>query len=540
MLGISFPKKEIGLFWCTTTTCVIIHAFNLTGQVNTLSTLQSEDKLNISTINDGKKMNILFMMGDQHRGDRVGADGVEWLETPNLDRIAKEGVLFTNAYASVPSCLPARTSILTGMSPWQSGQLGYRPIPEYPNELPRIFTNAGYRTHAVGKNHFNPMRNTHGYQSIELEEGWYTELGSKEKCDYTLWFEENLRDEDLNASGLSYTDHRGGVAFPFEDKYHPTHWTADRAIHFLENYDGDEPWLLKVSFQRPHPPFDPPKRWLDFYAETAIPKAEVGDWAERKYGDKTGLLEEQKNPHSGNFPLEEIERARRSYYAAISFVDEQIGRVLEALEQRRELENTLIIYTSDHGDMMGDHHQWRKCRPYEGSTRIPMIMRWPEALKLEAQRGQYRNELVELRDILPTFLDASGLSELPVIDGRSMLDILRNKSWRQTLDLEHAQIYEKDNAWVALTDGKHKYIYFTLTGQQQLFDLENDPYELNDLALEEVFEANKKLIEDWRKKMIKYLEVRGEEWVKNGNLVVQEKSIYFGINHPKFLKELEK
>ena len=99
-------------------------------------------------------MNILFVMGDQHRGDCIGAAGASWLKTPALDKLASEGVLFENAYASVPSCLPARVSLLTGMSPWQSGQLGYTPIPEYQFELPRIFTNAGYRTHAVGKNHF--------------------------------------------------------------------------------------------------------------------------------------------------------------------------------------------------------------------------------------------------------------------------------------------------------------------------------------------------------------------------------------------------
>ena len=116
--------------------------------------LNAKKKTNLDS---EKNFNILFIIGDQHRGDRVGADGVNWLQTPNLDVLAKEGVLFTNAYVSVPSCLPARTSILTGMSPWQSGQLGYKDIPKYQYELPEIFTNAGYRTHAVGKNHFTPI-----------------------------------------------------------------------------------------------------------------------------------------------------------------------------------------------------------------------------------------------------------------------------------------------------------------------------------------------------------------------------------------------
>ncbi len=237
-----------------------------------------------------EKINILFLMGDQHRGDCIGADGAAWIETPRLDELAREGVIFTKAYTSVPSCLPARTAILTGMSPWQSGQLGYKDIPEYQYELPEMFTEAGYRTHAVGKNHFTPMRNTHGYQTVELEEAFYTQsqYEDAEKCDYTIWFEENVPGQDINASGLHYTDHRGGVAFPFEEKYHATFWTAERAIHFLENYDGEEPWLLKVSFQRPHPPFDPPRRWLEHYDNINIPEAKVSTWAEKKYGQKTG------------------------------------------------------------------------------------------------------------------------------------------------------------------------------------------------------------------------------------------------------------
>ena len=115
---------------------------------------------------NGKRMNVLFLMSDQHRGDCMGVAGAEYVITPNMDALAHEGVLFVKAYSSVPSCLPARTSLLTGMSPWQSGQLGYNPIADYPYEGPAMFTAAGYRTHAVGKNHFTPMRNTHGYQTV--------------------------------------------------------------------------------------------------------------------------------------------------------------------------------------------------------------------------------------------------------------------------------------------------------------------------------------------------------------------------------------
>ena len=474
-------------------------------------------------------------MTDQHRGDRIGSAGAHWLETPNLDALAREGVLFSNAYVSVPSCLPARASILTGKSPWAHGILGYYPIPErYPYELPRMFTDAGYRTHAVGKNHFNPIRNTHGYETVLLEEGWHSVIESEGKCDYQLWFEKIAPGKDMNATGLHYTDHRGGRTFMYADSLHPTYWTAQGAVDFLESYDEDRPWLLKVSFQRPHPPFDPPQRWYDHYADVNYPMPQVGSWAEEKHGDTPGSLEISTNATLGKFPEEEIRESRQSYYAAISFVDEQIGRVIEALKERGELDNTLIVFTADHGDMMGDQLMWRKCKPYEGSVNIPMIMRWPESLSIQAERGQIREELVELRDVLPTFLDAASLQKADEMDGASMLDVLRDKDWRKQLDLEHSRIYEPDNAWTCLTDGSHKYIYFTLTGEQQLFDLSNDPHELHDLAKDP---EQDKLVSEWRDRMIEHLSIRGERWVKDGELTVQEESQKYSPNDPRYESE---
>lgn len=152
---------------------------------------------------------------------------------------------------------------------------------------------------------------------------------------------------------------------------------------------------------------------------------------------------------------------------------------------------------------------------------------------MKTNRGQNRNELVELRDVLPTFLDAAGISKPSVMDGSSMVDILKGKKWRKILDLEHSQIYEKENAWVALTDGIYKYIYFTMTGQEQLFNRQNDHGELYDLAISK---ENEKLLTFWRKKMVNHLMERGENWVKDGKLMIQKESVHFGANHPKFKK----
>ncbi len=476
-----------------------------------------------------KRLNILLLMDDQHRGDALGVDGADWIETPNLDQLAREGALFTKMYSSVPSCLPARAGLLTGQSPWAHGLLGYADMAEsYPYTLPQMLRDAGYRTHAVGKNHFTvpgkPLENRDfGYESIMLEEAWRGQGGKGFQGDYRKWFTENHPDKDPDKTGLGYTDHRGSRAWPYDDDLHSTNWTANKAIEFLEEYDEDRPWMMKVSFKRPHPPFDPPRRWMEHYEGVDIPMPEVSSWSEEWHGGPVGSLEGSPNAARGVFPDEEIRASREAYYGCISHVDEQIGRVVEALRERGELENTLIFFTSDHGDMMGDQNLWRKCYGYEGSARVPMIIRWPESMEIGAPRGRKLEGLAELRDVLPTMLEAAGIAQPEAMDGMSLLSLLRGQSedWRSVLDLEHSSIYWEGNAWVALTDGRYKYIYFTLTGRQQLFDLDNDPDELIDLCEDG---GNLRLVDAWRALMADHLKVRGDEWVKNGELQVLAQS----------------
>jgi arylsulfatase A-like enzyme len=466
-------------------------------------------------------INILFLMDDQHRGDWIGAAGARWMITPHLDRLAREGALFRRAYSSTPSCLPARTALLTGMSPWGHGLLGYTPIPErLAVEKPRLFTEAGYRTHAIGKQHYSPQTNSHGYQTMEIGEpdhspgDWVPE--------YVQWFARQTGGKNPYSVYRSGNDQRGGVHFPFDERLHETRWTTDRAIAFLEAQPPRSNWFLKVSFHRPHAPLNAPKRWYDRYEGVEIPPPQVGGWGQQWYGGKQVSWVTNGDATRGVVPAAEMRETRRSYAAAISFVDEQIGRILDALRKRGDLENTFILFTSDHGDVMGDNNLHRKTYPVEGSINVPMIIRWPKRLGLEALRGEVRQDLVELRDVLPTFLDAAGLPRPAIIEGASLLDCLRGAPWRKVLDLEHASCYQPKDGWVALMDARHKYIYHTVTGEQQLFDLQEDPHELRDLAAES---ASSSLVQQWRKQMVGHLALRGEAWVRNGDLVVQPKSL---------------
>ena len=458
--------------------------------------------------------NIVFVIADQLRGDFLGCAGNLAASTPHLDRLAAEGAFFRHAYSSTPSCTPARAAILTGRSPWGHGMLGYHRVrPRYENELPRLLGAAGWTTHVVGKNHFHPQRNDHGYQSVELDESGRVE-SEEFVSDYRAWFARVAPDLDPDATGLGWNDYRAGV-YALPEELHPTAWTADRAVAFLDERGADAaPFLLKVSFARPHSPYDPPARFLDRIDPGLVPPPFAAAWSQAAFGD---FRNPDRHTAARNaLPVEVALESRRHYLASLAFVDEAVGRVVDALERSGELDRTVILFTSDHGDMLGDHHLWRKTYAYEGSARIPWIVWWGSGVAAlrGAARGQVREEPVELRDVLPSFLDVAGLEGPASIEGVSTLPLLRDDGgevqWRSWIDLEHATCYWPENVWNALTDGRTKYVYHAFDGREQLFDLTDDPGETIDLAGDPAHAAE---LTRWRARMLEHLRPRGAPWV---------------------------
>jgi arylsulfatase len=468
---------------------------------------------------------ILLLMADQFRGDCLRSDGNRVIETPNLDRLAAEGARFRCAYSSMPTCTPARSGLLTGLAPWNHGMLKMIAMAtRYPVEKPRALRDVGYYTAVIGKNHFHPQRNGHGYHQMLLDESGRAE-SSEYRSDYRSWFWSQAPNLDPDATGLGWNDYRARP-YALPERLHPTWWTGQTAVNFIESYNRPAPMFLKVSFARPHSPYDPPERFWRKYAEVETPQAAVGDWA-RKYAPRNDA---SNDIWHGDVGAEAVRNSRRGYYGSISFVDEQIGRILESLEKRRLLDETLVVFLSDHGDMTGDQNLWRKSYAYEASARIPMLLRWPSGL-VSGKRGQVLSQTVELRDILPTFLEAAGVPAHPQLDGRSMLPLLsgNTEGWREYLDLEHGVCYSPQNHWNALTDGRAKYIYHAYDGAEQFFDLERDPMELHDLASQP--EAAQR-VSEWRGRMVAHLAPRGEAFVKNGKLVPRPQDMPASPNFP--------
>ena len=469
--------------------------------------------------------NILFLMADQHRADCLGVEGNRAIHTPNLDRIAHEGVRFRHAYSSTPTCTPARTALLTGLSPWNHGMLGMGQVAErYPLEMPRALRDAGYYTMGIGKMHWHPQRNAHGFHRMVLDESGREETPDF-RSDYRSWFWSQAPNLDPDATGIGWNDYTA-KPYALPEALHPTRWISDVAVSFLESYQRPEPFFLKVSWERPHSPYDPPERLFRRYADAPIPPAAVGAWA-AKYAPRSWPKDDIWH---GAMATEAIRHSRQGYYGSVTFVDEQIGRILNTLERRGWLEQTLILYVSDHGDMTGDHNLWRKSYAYESSARVPLLMRWPAGM-VSAPRGRTLDEPVEIRDILPTFLEAAGTEPKERIDGRSLLGPAAGKArdWRTTIDLEHDVCYSPENHWNALTDGRWKYIFHAPDGAEQLFHLERDPAELNDLA---GTSEHADTLRIWRNRLIEHLAVRGDRFVKNGRLALRPERMLYGPNYP--------
>lgn len=475
------------------------------------------------------KPHIVFIMSDQHRGDALHCMGNEAVRSPHIDRLAAEGTLFVSGYTSAPSSTPARAGLLTGLSPWHHGMLGYgRVAPHYTYEMPQMLRELGYTTYGIGKMHWFPQKSLHGFHAT-----WVDESGRNESpdfiSDYRLWFQLHAPGGNPDATGIGWNDH-GARAYQLDERLHPTAWTGQTACELIRNYNDERPLFLKVSFARPHSPYDPPQRYLDLYKETDIPAPVIGDWcgqyAELKEADQVA-----NDAPFANLGEAYAVNSRRHYYANITFIDDQIGEIVKALKEKGMYDNTLICYTADHGDMLGDHYHWRKTYPYEGSTKIPYIVKWPASLKLAAHKGKKVSQPVELRDFLPTFLEVAGGTVPPDMDGMSLLKLMdgREKEWRKYIDMEHATCYADDNYWCALTDGKIKYIWFFHTADEQLFDLTSDPGETVNLAHDDRYH-NK--LARLRQEMINHLKERGEGFVKDNRLVKREKTMLYSPNYP--------
>lgn len=421
--------------------------------------------------------NILLIMTDQMRGDCMGIAGHPDVKTPYLDHLAAGGTRFANAYTACPSCIPARCALHTGLKQEHHGRVGYqdRVAWDYPVTMAGELAKAGYYTQCVGKMHVHPLRNLMGFHHVELHDGYlhayrngrvpYAE-NQKIADDYFYWLKTQLGiNADVTDCGLECNSF---TARPwiYEERLHPTNWVTDRSIDFLRRRDRSMPFFLMASYLRPHPPLDAPECFFELYRNKELSPLPVGDWADEERLRRQGRF---TDGDTGSCDPELMRQARIGYYACISHLDNQIGRLLDALKDDASYYNTVIIFTSDHGELLGDHHTFRKTRPYQGSIHIPLLISNAPGLK----PGTVSSQLAELRDILPTLTELAGAEAPDGIDGLSLLHD-RN---REYLHGEHSGGDLGNQYIVTETD---KFCWFMQSGREQYFRLDRDPRELHD------------------------------------------------------------
>jgi arylsulfatase len=426
--------------------------------------------------------NVLWICTDQQRWDTIHALGNDFINTPNIDRLVAEGVACENAFCQAPICTPSRASLLTGMyaSSIRACTNGNHHWAEAVPLVTKLLADAGYACGLSGKLH---LAGCHGrVEPRPTDDGYSVFHWSHSHRDiwptghaYADWVREK-------GSVLGRTYAEKGSMPP---ELHQTTFCAQKAVEFIET-DWDQPWLMSVNIFDPHPPFDPPEEFRRRYDPDRVPgpryrESDLG--AQRRLAD-VDFQSSPRDPES--FQAREKIAA---YYAMIALIDDNVGRMLEALERTGQRENTLVIFTSDHGEMLGDHGLLAKgCRFYEGLVHIPLIFSWPGVLP----QGERRQALVELTDIAPTLLELGGLMPPERMAGRSLWPLLTGAAdhHRNEVRCEYYDAlsmvnpdrgdWNRTRATMIRTD-RHKLVIYHGLDVGELFDLSEDPDEYNNL-----------------------------------------------------------
>jgi len=420
--------------------------------------------------------NILWICTDQQRYDTIGALGNPHLRTPNLDELAATGVAFAHAHCQSPICTPSRASFLTGMYPdTVHGCInGNDHWDEAAPLVTATLAEAGYDCGLAGKLHLSSAQGR--IEKRPRQDGYRVFHWSHHpKPD---WPEGHAYTDWLAAQGEDYNALHGKLGY-IPTPLHQTTWCTEMAIEFMKE-DRRGPWLFSLNCFDPHPPFDPPQEFLDRFDVASMPGPLF----------RESDLDAQKPLAAINFQSrprrpEEFEAKRRQaqYWAQIELIDQNVGRLLAALDETGQRENTIVILTSDHGTALGDHGLVAKgCRFYEGLVRVPLILNWPGRFRA----GLRSDALVELTDIVPTLLEICGLPAPARMHGRSLRGILEGTSdphkHRDFVRSIYYRVLQGAETYASMfRTPRHKLVHYHGHGLGELFDLEADPGEFANL-----------------------------------------------------------
>ncbi len=427
--------------------------------------------------------NIILITADQFRGDCLGLAGHPELRTPWLDHMATRGVHFRRAHSSCPVCIPARRSLLTGLHPSSHGLCrnveGQRFDP--PATLPGLLREQGYQTQLIGKFHVSTPGHRLGFDNIIQSEtpNDRRESTHQRRNDYADWYHQVSSAPHTLYQGIMSND-RSSRPWTEPEWHHHTNWVTTEAARFLgTTRDPECPFFLNLSYWAPHQPALPPQAYFDRYRDNSWSPA-IGDWVDARPVTPGLKLDAQRGP----FSQRDMREHAAGYYGLINHIDDQLNFLFSHWGGSRLAEKqrpTWIIFTSDHGEQLGEHHLFRKQTPYEGSTHIPLFIA-PLTGPVDGPRQS--DALVGLEDILPTCLELAGAppaTHLGASDGRSLAGTLTGQAFVR----EHFHgecVWRGQGHHRSCISGQHVYIRWTQTGEEQCFDLVADPQQLHDCS----------------------------------------------------------
>ena len=462
---------------------------------------------------ESERPNLLFIMDDQHRHDYLSAAGASFLNTPNLDRLASRGIRFTQCITNAPVCAPARIGLASGLQPARLGCLDNNCyLPRHITPYYARLRDAGYRVGCVGKLDLakpDPYNGRSGDRPrvfgwgfthpVECEGKMHAGMADEPRGPYGFWLEEQGL-FDAFRTDYAARQAQGWIQGGSHDSVLPTEAFEDvyigrRAAEWIDEVPDDYPWHLFVSFVGPHDPFDPPSEYADRYRDVDMPPAvhsghegggsagggrEGGGHGDdgREGGRREDCGREGKpdwvKARRRDLSAEEIAVTRRQYCAAIELIDDQVGRIIEAVERRGMGEDTVVVFASDHGEMLGDHGLYTKSVPYEAALRVPLIAAGPGI-----PGGRTSDALVELIDVNPTLCALAGLPAQEGLDARDLSPVLAGE--RTTHREEAASALWE---FRLIRTAEHKLVAHH-TGEVELYDLVNDPDESDNVADEQ-------------------------------------------------------
>ncbi len=467
-----------------------------------------------------KRPNILLITSDQQHWNTIGAFNKE-VSTPNLDRLVKEGMTFNRAYCPNPTCTPTRASIITGKYPSQHGAwtLGTQLQADQPT-VGELLQKKEYRTALIGKAHFQQINQAEGYPTMEGQDtlhdyamwrqfkGPYYGFETAEMArnhtnewlvgqHYVLWLEEkgcsNWRDYFTAPTGTM--DEKELFHWQLPEEFHYNTWIADRSNELIKQYQQeDEPFFLWASFPDPHPPYLVPEPWASMYDSNKLTVPQITPGEHEKNPPHFAMTQEESPDFSGYmesgfaihgyhshlvFTEEEHRKAIASYYGMISFMDQQIGRILDQLDESGLAEDTLIVFTTDHGHFFGQHGlQFKGGFHYEDLIKVPFLVRYPGVVPA----GEQSESLQSLVDLAPTILGFAGAAIPGAMSGVNQVDVWRKRAtdardhivceFRHEPTTIHQKTYVNDRYKIT--------VYYNQT-YGELFDLQQDPGEIANL-----------------------------------------------------------